>query len=801
MDRLCVKYHYIICAIVSLLAYIVSISYYRQDELTVENVAINHAKPFDGETFPLEQLLDNGPKWGTFSSGQYFGQRVSAPLSLETGLMWFDNKLNANQRLDIRHLCNQDDKLRSYSWHKHDFDNFGEQVIEDEDFRLETTFIRDSDNPLQWSAKVNYTSENANRGPMSLIYYITKERRTDKIDVVSSQTLIEPDSGKINLCRIAGHSNETGNFLLSIDISENHEKFIYGNFLRLDFNKLQYSIADISHAHLLRTQHEGKILYILPGNKLIPGLQDLPVEDPNFVAYQLILKPQSSFTVTFSQQTSLRIEEWDNNEFDATLLKHRNKFDSRFSQLFLQRLDKRFRNDSKLIEMSNVALSNMLGSIGYFFGKSYITYDKHEDEIMSYGPIQLLTAVPSRSFFPRGFLWDEGFHNILISRWDPRLSTKIIKSWFDIMNFDGWIPREVILGVESLRRVPEPFVVQKTSNANPPAMLLPIEYLVDRNEFDTMSLKRLFPRLESWFNWFNKTQTGGLFTSFRWRGRDEMSDRMLNPKTLTSGFDDYPRATHPTDDEYHIDLRCWMALFARTMAKISKELGHEIKHRNYEQFYKLLSDNQLLEELHWSEEHQMFCDFGLFSRNVELVKVEKKRKSHGREETFYEIIRQVNTRPEFGCVPELGYVTLFPLIMKLLKPDNPKLGILLEYIRDENKLWSIYGIRSLSKTSIYYNRHNTEHDPPYWRGAIWINVNYLLFKSLEYYSNLQGPYRARSEEIYTELKNNLIHNVRNQYVSTNYIWENYSDLTGKGKGSHPFTGWSSLILLIMLGKP
>ena len=56
-------------------------------------------------------------------------------------------------------------------------------------------------------------------------------------------------------------------------------------------------------------------------------------------------------------------------------------------------------------------LSNMLGGIGYFYGSSLVRVG---DEILQTPPAALLTAVPSRSFFPRGFLWDEGFHQVAL---------------------------------------------------------------------------------------------------------------------------------------------------------------------------------------------------------------------------------------------------------------------------------------------------------------------------------------------------------------------------------------------------
>lgn len=79
--------------------------------------------------------------------------------------------------------------------------------------------------------------------------------------------------------------------------------------------------------------------------------------------------------------------------------------------------------------------SNLVGGIGYYSGSSTVDrsfkhdYDEDDDDEEDGGTQQpeqteereLLTATPSRSFFPRGFYWDEGFHLALIGEWDNDL--------------------------------------------------------------------------------------------------------------------------------------------------------------------------------------------------------------------------------------------------------------------------------------------------------------------------------------------------------------------------------------------
>ncbi|EYC39964.1 hypothetical protein Y032_0635g923 [Ancylostoma ceylanicum] len=445
--------------------------------------------------------------------------------------------------------------------------------------------------------------------------------------------------------------------------------------------------------------------------------------------------------------------------------------------------------------MAKVALSNMLGGIGYWYGFNQVQMPGASMTV-PYGPHELLSAVPSRSFFPRGFLWDEGFHNILIRKFDPELSLEIIVSWLNTMSENGWIPREMILGVEAEARVPSEFIVQRTNVANPPSIFYIVDQMLDDEkllEKHGPILASMYPRLERWYKWLQRSQAGKKKRTFRWRGRNATTVQELNPKTLASGLDDYPRASHPSKEEYHLDLRCWMALGSRVMNRLA-HLYEEDKNKNkYTQESSALADFEDLKQLHWSESSKAFFDYGMHSDKVRLIKKPVKG-APGQ----YVVERSVVNKPRLGFVEDVfGYNNLFPLMLRLIPHEAEQLGHTLDKLVDPELLWTNYGLRSLSRKSPYYASRNTEHDPPYWRGYIWINANYMVLSALKHYGSLTGPYQSKAQNAFTALKKNLVTNMAKEFNRTGYLWENYDDKSGQGRGSHPFNGWSSLILMIM----
>nr|SVE77464.1 EOG090X024P [Daphnia lumholtzi]SVE78094.1 EOG090X024P [Daphnia lumholtzi] len=640
------------------------------------------------------------------------------------------------------------DNLEQYGWKEHDGRNFGVQVVIDKFIQLETSFVTKlgGKHGGDWTARIQV--EPREWKPMN-------------------------QSNFLDFLLFMGTLKSSGIFDTTV-ASPHLVKEALQSGLRLMEDKRSKE----RHISLAGT---------------LFAKEDI-LKQPNFVVHQVTGKLPLQLEIVYESNSFIERGAMLRGEaYDTLLQKYREQFRIQFESKF--RLNEKGFSEEEQ-EFAKSAMSNLVGGIGYFYGSSKVQ-SVHNKEPVPYWNAPLYTAVPSRSFFPRGFLWDEGFHNLIISQWDREISFDIMAHWFDLMNVEGWIPREQILGSEARARVPDEFVVQRNNQGNPPTFFLVLDAMFknrpvrDISALELEQLNRMWPRLVSWYNWFNTSLHGPEPGTYYWRGRDTASVRELNPKSLSSGLDDYPRASHPTTYERHLDLRCWITLAAKVMASIADLTGRE--GRKYHETFIFLSNNELLNAQHWSEKAKRYADYGLHTSNVTL-----RRPKSVAGQPKPDKIRWVSEEPTPRFVDDtFGYVSLFPLIIEILQPDSPQLGQLLQDLRNPNLLWTKYGLRSLSKTSPLYNKRNTEHDPPYWRGPIWINVNYLVARALHHYSAVEGPHQTRALLLYNELRENLISNVLREYRKTGYIWEQYNDANGAGQGCRPFTGWSTLVLLLM----
>ncbi|KLU87311.1 mannosyl-oligosaccharide glucosidase [Magnaporthiopsis poae ATCC 64411] len=461
-------------------------------------------------------------------------------------------------------------------------------------------------------------------------------------------------------------------------------------------------------------------------------------------------------------------------------------------------------------------LSNLLGGLGFFHGDSKLDdthapeYDETEPKfwelaaevmkrakVVTAPPRSLLSHTPSRPFFPRGFLWDEGFHLIPAIEWDLDLAVSVLRSWLGLMDSDGWIGREQILGPEARSKVPAEFQVQYPHYANPQtlALLFPIlldkmknpesyrgnpsKYLGDPDGAGKTMLRELYGLLSKHYAWFRRTQAGNFSAiyprpegaaasgeGYRWRGRTPQH-------TLTSGLDDYPprgtRRTRPSCTS--TPSPGWAP--PHPARPSPAHLGEAGEAETYERHHEAVLRN--LDLLHWDEGAGAYCDATV-----------------------------VDDGRRFERVCRLGYVSVMPLMLGLVGVNSPRLPALLDLIGDPARLWSPHGLRSLSAEDPGYGGGDD-----YWRGAVWANLNVLaalrlarLGRASASASTTSGTgekekVRIRARELGAELRQRLVETVYKSWKQTGFVWEQYSDKTGEGRRSRAFTGWTACVILLM----
>ncbi|KAI9778325.1 MAG: Processing alpha glucosidase I [Geoglossum umbratile] len=765
--------------------------------------------------------------WGPYRPNLYFGTRPRVPNSLLTGLMWSKVESVEDFQHNLRHTCEQHQGMVGYGWDDYDVRKGGRQTIHDEgnNIDIQTEFIKveGGQHGGNWGVRIRgIPRESAPMDLKTTVFFYAALEGLGSVEVENEASTLGYD----DTVTLKGITPDLGEFVVDITKGPESNSHPVHSHPSYEDKPLDRTIV-----HSLSEEAGGMwqakgLLFVAMKKEVDRYIEKYTVENApppcqlftivnkagggNLHLIQKVFEGSFEFDVLYSSgSVPVRL---DSNALTKGIKSTVKSFSDRFSRVFSRQ---RPFDQPKYEVFARSLFSNLIGGIGYFYGDSVVdrsyapeyeeesegfwedaaeARDRHSEKLE--GPFELFSSIPSRPFFPRGFLWDEGFHLLPVVDWDIDLTLEIVKSWFNLMDDDGWIAREQILGPEARSKVPVEFRVQYPHYANPPTLFFVIDAFIDKLElsngtqrekspeslegeqrtFDLYTshsdypevalqyLRNLYPLLKRHYFWFRKTQWGDIksydrdaFSSkeaYRWRGRTPTH-------LLTSGLDDYPRPPTPHPGELHVDLISWMGMMTKVIKRIATTLGEADDAEEFSVYETAIVRN--IDDLHWDKDAKTYCD------------------------------ATIDDYEEHAHVCHKGYISIFPFLVGLVAADSPRLGPVLDLIADPEELWSDYGLRSLSKKDELYGTGEN-----YWCSPIWINLNYLaLRRLLEYATNKFCPHQKRAKKLYTALRSNMVNTVYNSWEETGFAWEQYNPETGAGQRTQHFTGWTSLIVKVM----
>ncbi len=355
------------------------------------------------------------------------------------------------------------------------------------------------------------------------------------------------------------------------------------------------------------------------------------------------------------------------------------------------------------------------------------------------------STTPDRLPHRHVWLWDSMFHAIAIARYNPSLAKESILAVLQCQREDGFIPH-MMKSKDEVSSITQPQVIAWAA----------LE--VYRSTGDLGFLWKTASRISAYLRWFL-------------HNRDENQNALPEWKTDfynthcrcdESGMDNSPRFD-TTEKLDAIDSASFMGHDCRCMAEICDIIGDS----SAEAFFTATA-NRIAEQVNrllWSEEKGVYCDRTFSGRLT-------------------------------GVMTCASFLPLFAGIC-----TSERAGRLVGLLTDPGKFWSVMPVPSVS-----------QDDPAYgtdmWRGAVWLNYNYMILQGLKRYG-----YTEQAEK----LRRRTLLEVERVFEETGMIFEFY-DPDGKRipwsmrrKGEQPLFpdyrvkihsitdyNWSASFILLML---
>ncbi|MFX1286465.1 MAG: amylo-alpha-1,6-glucosidase [Promethearchaeota archaeon] len=355
--------------------------------------------------------------------------------------------------------------------------------------------------------------------------------------------------------------------------------------------------------------------------------------------------------------------------------------------------------------------------------------------------------------------WDSCFHAYILADREPNIAKNEILSILTHMNEEGFIPHMIYFTGEG-QRVPEKYqnILSEfwsspyhSNLIQPPIIAMAVHHIFETTK-DIEFIQNVVPKLELYYKFLTK--------------RDHDNDSLLAIlHSWESGWDDSQR---------------WDKLY-----RIKKGKQSEIDIAKA----KLIGEYQ---RVHWKTS-EMFnlnkfvvkpIDFNvIYAWNLKLMS--KLCAIIGRDDSWYSttyqhIIKRIFSKMyngitfcdlfQDGTLSEVESAAMFfPMLLDY--PFDYE-EIIQKYLLNRHKFASQYGIPTTSLDHPFFNPKE------YWRGNIWIQVNWLIIKGLI------NQHKAKLAKEIAQKSINL--------VGKNGFWEYFCPHTGHGFGA-PNYGWDSLV--------
>lgn len=362
------------------------------------------------------------------------------------------------------------------------------------------------------------------------------------------------------------------------------------------------------------------------------------------------------------------------------------------------------------------------------------------------GRFQRIWSTPDRLPHRRLWLWDSVFHAIGHRHLNPALAEDLILDIFDGQAENGFIPH--MASPEGISSITQPPVIGWGS------------WIVYEKSGSKAFLQTVYQHSKDFLLWCRANRRDSEAELYTWKTQLESTCRCDE-----CGMDNSPRFDLETRLEA-IDFSCFMANELRFMAKIAEELGDSQEAVFFADWYARVKEavNAKL----WCPEDGFYYDYDILHSKLHKVQ---------------------------------SVASFLPLFAGIC--DKKQAAALVEHLLDPESFYAPLPIPSVSKKDHSYGTDM-------WRGAVWLNYNYMISEGLRCYG-----FTALADEI----RDKTIGQLDKWYHKKGTVFEFYdsedfyapNEMNRKGTCYEPYDftvrlqsirdyGWSNTICLDWLHR-